>query len=77
VIRTGEIRKGNGQIQFSLAVLHSTQLRQLKVGDANPAPSFTGNEINLFGSQVLIGSLSALCTIGLLLWAIIQLWLFE
>lgn len=77
MIRTDEIRKGDGQIQFSLAVLHSTQLRQLKVGDANPVPSFTGNGINLFSSQVLVGSLSALCMIGLLLWAIIELWLFE
>jgi hypothetical protein len=78
MIRTGEIRKGNGQIQFSLTVLDTAQLRpRLRVGDAKPAPSFTRNEINLSGSQVLAGSLSALCTVGLLLWVIIRLWLFE
>jgi hypothetical protein len=78
MIRAGEIRKGNGQIQFSLAVLEITQLRpKLKLINANPASSFTRNETNLAGSQVLVGSLSALCVVGLLLWAIIKLWLFE
>ena len=78
MIRAGEIRKGNGQIQFSLSVLETTQLRpKLKVGIANPTPSFTRNGINLSGSQVLVGWLSALCTVGLVLWAIIQVWLFE
>ena len=74
MIRAGEIRKGNGQIQFSLAVLKATQLQpRVKL----PSPSFTRNEINLSGSQVLVGWLSALCTVGLLLWAFIKLWLFE
>jgi hypothetical protein len=78
MIRTGEIRKGNGQIQFSLAVLETTRLRpKLKVDNADPALSFSRNGINLSCSPLLIGSLSALCTIGLLLWVIIQLWLFE
>jgi hypothetical protein len=78
MIRAGEIRKGNGQIQFSLSVLETTRLRpKLKVGIANPAPLLTRNTINLSGSQVLVGWLSALCTVGLVLWAIIRLWLFE
>lgn len=78
MIRTGEIRKGNGQIQFSVAVLETTQLRpKLKAENADPALSFSRNGINLSGSQVLIASLSALSTIGLLLWVIIQFWLFE
>jgi len=78
MIRAGEIRKGHGQIQFSLSVLETTQLRpKLKVGIANSTPSLPRNAINLSGSQVLAGWLSALCTVGLVLWAIIQLWLFE
>ena len=78
MIRAGEIRKGNGQIQFSLAVLEATQLEpRVKLSNANASPSFRRNEINLSGSQVLVGSLSALCTVGLLLWASINLWLFE
>jgi hypothetical protein len=71
MIRTGELRKGMGQIQFSLMVLDTTQLRpRLSVGSAKPSPSFARNGINLSGSQ-------ALGAVGLLLWAIIQLWLFE
>jgi hypothetical protein len=78
MVRDGEIRKGNGQIQFSLLVLETTQLRpKLKVGIVNPSASFTRNGINLSGSQVLVGCVSALCTVSLLLWVIIQLWLFE
>src|ERR1700751_842863 len=78
MIRTDEVRKGNGQIEFTLAVLGAPQLRpKLKLSNAIPAPSFTPNEINLSGSQVLVGWLSALCTAGLLSWAIIKLWLVE
>lgn len=79
MIRADEIRKGNGQIQFSLSVLEATQLQPgVKLSNVSPPfPSLTRNEINLSGSQVLVGWLSALCTVGLLLWAIIKLWLFE
>jgi hypothetical protein len=49
----------------------------MKLSNANPSRSFTRNEINLSGSQVLVGSLSALCKVALLLWAIIKLWQFE
>ena len=78
MIRADEIRKGNGQIHFSLSALETTQLRpKLELSNASPGRSFTRNEINLSGSQVLVGSLSALCTVGLLLWAIIKLWLIE
>ena len=78
MIRADEIRKGNGQIQFSLTVLDTTQLRpRLSMGNAKPSPSFARNGINLSGSQVFVGWLSAFCMIGLLLWAMIKLWLFE
>jgi hypothetical protein len=78
MVRAGEIRKGNGQIQFSLSVLEATQLRpKLKLGVVNPSASFARNGINLSGSQVLVGCVSALCGVGLLLWVIVQLWLFE
>jgi hypothetical protein len=78
MIRAGEIRKGNGQIQFSLTVLDTTRFRPgLKVANAKPAPSFTREGVNLSGSQVLVGFLSALLSGGLLLWAFLRLWLFE
>ena len=76
MIRPGEIREGNGQLQFSLAVLETAQLQpKLKLGSANP--SLVGKGIDLSGAQVLVASLSALCTVGLLLWTIIRLWMFE
>ena len=76
--RADEIRKGNGQIQFSLAVLTATRLQPgVKLSNTSLSASITRNEINLSGSQVLVGWLSALSTVGLLLWAIIKLWLFE
>lgn len=78
MIRAGEMRKGNGQIEFSLKVLDAPQLRpRPSVGNAKPYPSFAREGINLSGSQVLVGRGSVLCAFGLLLWAIIQLWLFE
>jgi hypothetical protein len=78
MISAGEIRNDNGQIQFSLTVLETTQPRpKLKWVDANPASSFTPNRIDLSGSQVLAGCLSAFCSVGLLLWAFLHLWLFE
>jgi hypothetical protein len=78
MIRTREIRKGKGEIQFCLTLPDTTQLRpRLSVGNAKPSPLFAHNRINLSGSQVLVGWLSALCMVGLLLWAIIRLWLFE
>jgi hypothetical protein len=78
MIRTDEIRKGNGQIEFSLTVLGTAKLRpEPKLRNANPAASLARNEINLSGSQLLVGWLSALCAVSLLLSAIIKLWLFE
>lgn len=78
MIHAGEVQKGNGQVQFSLTVLETTQLPpKLKVLNASPAPSLTRNGINLSGSQVFAGCLSALCSAGLLLWAFLHLWLFK
>jgi hypothetical protein len=80
MIRADEIRKGDGQIQFSLAVLDTTQLRpKTKIDASNsgrPRPS-TGEGINLSGSQVLVGFMSALCGASLLFWTFLKLWLFE
>jgi hypothetical protein len=78
MISTGEIRKGNGEIQFSLTVLAATQLRpKLKLVNPNPVSSSTRNRIDLSGSQVLLGCISVLCSVGLMVWAFLHLWLFE
>lgn len=78
MIRTVEIEKRNGQIQFSRTILEPTQLRsKRKLVDANPVSSMPPNRINLSGSQVLVGCLSAFCSVGPLVWAFLHLWLFE
>ena len=78
MIRTVEIEKRNGQIQFSRTILEPTQLRsKRKLVDANPVSSMPPNRINLSGSQVLVGCLSTFCSVGPLVWAFLHLWLFE
>ena len=78
MISTGEIRKGNDEIQFSLTVLEATQLRpKPRLVNAKPVCSQTHNRSDLYGCQVLAGCVSALCSVSLLLWAFLHLWLFE
>jgi hypothetical protein len=78
MIRADEIRKGNGQIQFSLLVLESKHLRLKKDAVANSsAPSGRTNELRLSAFQVLVACVSAFCVLGLLVWALLRLWLFE
>ena len=67
MLRAGEVREGDGQLQFSLSVLETAQIQpKLKLRSANPTPSIAGKGINLSGSQVLVGSLSALSTVVLM-----------
>lgn len=78
MIRADEIRNGNGQIKFSLLVLESKHLRLKKdvVADSS-ARSGRTNELRLSAFQVLVACVSAFCVVGLLLWALLKLWLFE
>ena len=77
MIRANEIRKGNGQIELSRTVLEATALRPKEyVVAANLARLGTPNELNLSGSQVVVG-IYVLCTAGLLMWTLLRLWLFE
>lgn len=72
------IQKGPSQIQFSLTIVESGQTRlDSDVTTAEQSGSGRPGELTLSGSQVLLGSISALCTVGLLLWVLIRLWLFE
>jgi len=78
MIRADEIRKGDGQIEFSLAILNTTPLRLKSKIDANiSARPSTGEGINLSGSQLLVGFMSGLSAVSLLFWAVLKLWLFE
>jgi hypothetical protein len=73
----GEIRKQDGQIPFVLT-LEAAPLRAPRQMPSGPlVRSLTRQEINVPASALLIASLSAFSTAGLLLWTLLKLWLFE
>jgi hypothetical protein len=71
MIRTEEMRKDN-QIRFAVSVLET---RPLRVKPQVPVRALEANVLNLSGSQLLVGFLSASCMVGLMLWAVLKLWL--
>jgi hypothetical protein len=80
MLRAGELRKGQEQIQFSLAALQEARLRPrvdriaTKVVAAERILPI--HALNLSGSQILVAVVSALVSTGLFAWAVIRLWLF-
>ena len=81
MIRADEIRKGNGQIDFALTVLgtpeYRPRLRASNTGISRAAVATAASGINLSGSQLFTALVSGMCMIGVMLWVVIQLWLFE
>jgi hypothetical protein len=80
MLRAGELRRGQEQIQFSLAALEGARLRPRMdriaaklVAAERALPVHT---LNLSGSQILVAVVSTLVTMGLFAWAVIRLWLF-
>ena len=70
------VRKGAGAAGFSQARKNTkigpkVVTSHLEHGAALPP------EINLSGSELLVGFASAICLTGLVLWALLKLWLFE
>jgi hypothetical protein len=77
MIRADENRKGSSQIKFSLTVFEARPLRLKTVAvAADLAQSIRPSELNLSGSQMLVG-VSVFWTAGFLMWALLKLWLFE
>ncbi len=76
-----EIQKNGGQIQFSPAVLN---IRRLQLPPASDTKENTFRirtaavvrSVNLSGAQILVGSVSALGSMGLFVRALVKLWLF-
>ena len=67
------------QIQFSLAVPEVARLQpQVKLTKRTPPAmrELAPVEVHFSGSQILIGLASAMGSIGLLVWAVVRLWLF-
>jgi hypothetical protein len=76
----GADESGNtaGEIALPLTVLEGTKAqRNAVVIRERQDISLRRAAINLSGSQLLVGFTSALCLAGLLLWALLKLWLFE
>ena len=71
-----EVRKVAEDEGFSLA------RKNTKIGPKVVTPHLQQgaalpSEINLSGSELLVGFASAICLTGLVLWALLKLWLFE
>jgi len=79
MIRPGEVRKGSGQIQFALNSVHGVDLSAgLKPKAMRPvAPSPVARELVVSANQIVTVLLSTVSLTGLLVWAIVRLWLFE
>ena len=76
----GADKSGNtaAEISLPLTVLEGTKAqRNAVVIRERQDISLRRAAINLSGSQLLVGFTSALCLAGLLLWALLKLWLFE
>jgi len=80
MIRTDEVRRGEGQIQFALAALGENRLRSKSDAphEVAPAvaPSIDRNGINLSHTQLLIAFLFALSLTSLFVWGWVRYWLF-
>jgi hypothetical protein len=77
---TAEIRKDNGQLQFSLAVLGATNLQaktNISKKRATAVADARTYQLNLSGDRVLAAVAAAGGFIGVFIWAVIRLWLFE
>lgn len=78
MIHADEIQHSPGQIPFSTALVERAQIRlDSEVVAAKRLSAARPWELNLSGSQVLVGCVSALCTLSLFLWTMIKLWIFE
>lgn len=78
MIRAEEVRKEDDQIRFAISVLETRPPLTARTSAARPAESAQAldtNGLNLSGSQLLLGFLSASCMVGLFLWAVLKLWL--
>jgi len=69
----------NNQIQFSLTALDAARLQPVvNLPQLSPAVlrEPRPREINLSGSRVLAALATAVASTGLLVWAVVRLWLF-
>ena len=70
------VRKRTEQDRFSLARKNAKIGPKIVTSHLEQGPALPA-EINLSGSEILVGFASAICLTGLVLWALLKLWLFE
>lgn len=77
MIYADEIRSRDSQMELSRAALEAAPVcLKANVVAADLTRSIRPSELNLSGSQVLVG-VSVFWTAGFLIWALLKLWLFE
>ena len=78
MISAEEIRKEDSQIQLPVMLFETTQLHpNAQSRTVESVRSLAPYEVNLSGSQLLVGFISALSAVGLLLWVILKLRLYQ
>lgn len=80
MIHADEIRKDNGQMQFALAALGAAHLQPkmtISTKRAQAVADARTYQLNLSAERVLVGFAAAGGFIGVFMWALIRLWLFE
>jgi hypothetical protein len=78
MIAPGEVRQVAGQVEFPLAIWEGTKVQPKPAATLPDQDAAVARfEINLSGSRLLAGCATALCFVGLLLWAVLKLWLFS
>jgi hypothetical protein len=74
--RAEGITKEDNQMRFAVSVLEARPPRaKTRTRAGESVRALERYELNLSGSQLLVGFLSASCAVGLMLWAVLKLWL--
>jgi hypothetical protein len=72
------IRADPSQVRVPVTVFETAQLRpDSQVPTAAAVRNVAPFEVNLSGTQLAVGFISALSGVSLLLWVFLRLWLFE
>ena len=78
MIHANEIQNSPGQMQFSVTLVGTVQMRlDSSIAAAEQPISVRPGELALTGSRVLAGCVAAFSAGSVLFWAVIKLWLFE
>jgi hypothetical protein len=80
MIHANEIRKGNAQIEFSIAALEGPRLVPIRKNlnsepatDQQPSTAFA---VHISGIQLIVAMALGICSVFLLTWAFVRHWLF-